>query len=443
MLYLDVRTLTFFTALTLTALNAPAQSDLHDQMTNELFGGLATEQTPAPPEPTQTPHDPADEVDFGDGLIIIDLKVGDGPEVVQESLVTVDYAGWLSDNGELFDTSKKREGEPLVTRLPGRLIEGWNRGLIGLREGGTRKMIVPAELAYGERGSHLVPPNADLIFEVHALAVLNRPTIDASRDQHNEDGTIQRDLAAGEGATFDPHGFAQCNLSLWNHEGKIVGSTHESAPITVSHDDPRYWVKYALGMAEGGKRVVEIDDPRPESIRMQDPNPAIDDPHRWTILIEIVGVTPPIVQTPHDPEDEIVGAEGLRYVDLVEGDEDLPDHAIPVINYSGWLEDGRLFDSTYKPGRVPEYASKGLIIRGWELGLEGVRVGTKRKLILPPELGYGSRGFANLSIPPDAVLIYEIDVIGYEMPLFLPVDGEDFGGGFDQLEEDTEGADGG
>ena len=106
-------------------------------------------------------------------LIVEDLVVGDG-EVAERNLVlTVHYEGWLqSPDGQLFDSSRDRD-QPLTFRLSnGCVIDGWVEGLIGMREGGTRRLTIPPELGYGSRGSGgVIPPNATLVFEVELLAV--------------------------------------------------------------------------------------------------------------------------------------------------------------------------------------------------------------------------------------------------------------------------------
>jgi len=85
--------------------------------------------------------------------------------------VTVHYTGWLTD-GSMFDSSLSR-GEPFVFPLgAGRVIRGWDEGVAGMRVGGRRQLIIPAALAYGNRGAGgIIPPGATLIFEVELLEV--------------------------------------------------------------------------------------------------------------------------------------------------------------------------------------------------------------------------------------------------------------------------------
>jgi FKBP-type peptidyl-prolyl cis-trans isomerase FkpA len=107
---------------------------------------------------------------------LTDLRAGDGAEAATARTLTVNYAGWLysptaTDNkGTLFDTSVGRA--PLTFLLgAGQVIPGWDQGLVGLKVGGVRRLVIPPSLAYGPIGNAVVPPNAALVFEVELLSV--------------------------------------------------------------------------------------------------------------------------------------------------------------------------------------------------------------------------------------------------------------------------------
>jgi len=108
-------------------------------------------------------------------LLIEDIVEGSGTEVKKGgALVTAHYRGFLEDGTE-FDSSYDR-GQPFQTVLSRKkVIAAWVEGLKGMKEGGTRRLTVPAELGYGERGfGDKIPPNANLVFEIELLEVLNR-----------------------------------------------------------------------------------------------------------------------------------------------------------------------------------------------------------------------------------------------------------------------------
>ncbi|APE99958.1 peptidylprolyl isomerase [Pseudomonas putida] len=106
-------------------------------------------------------------------LQIIDLVEGDGKTAVKGALITTQYTGWLADGSE-FDSSWSR-GKPFQCVIgTGRVIKGWDQGLMGMRVGGKRKLLVPAHLGYGERSVGSIPPNSDLTFEIELVEVLTR-----------------------------------------------------------------------------------------------------------------------------------------------------------------------------------------------------------------------------------------------------------------------------
>lgn len=112
-------------------------------------------------------------------LISTDLVVGDGKESVSGKSVSVHYTGWVYDpskednRGVRFDSSRDRGLPFTFTPGGGGVIEGWKRGVQGMRIGGVRELIIPADLAYGEKvaAGGLIPANSALVFEIELLIV--------------------------------------------------------------------------------------------------------------------------------------------------------------------------------------------------------------------------------------------------------------------------------
>lgn len=129
-----------------------------------------TTPTAGPLNPPAVTGTPATNTD---GLQCLDLKVGSGKVAQQGSTVSVEYTGWLASNGNKFDSSYDHGGQPFSVTPLGQasVIPGWNEGLVGMKAGGIRRIILPAALAYGSQGNQGIPANATLIFDVTVVSV--------------------------------------------------------------------------------------------------------------------------------------------------------------------------------------------------------------------------------------------------------------------------------
>ena len=172
---------------TVTAAPTASQAAVVSKATSETLQRPAFELDPDDPNPTLFAMAPdnsntdasalggslesAETRMTASGLKITELAVGEGAEAAAGQTVVVHYRGTL-ENGKQFDASYDR-GTPFTFPLgAGRVIKGWDEGVVGMKVGGKRKLVIPSDLAYGSRGAGgVIPPNATLVFEVELLDV--------------------------------------------------------------------------------------------------------------------------------------------------------------------------------------------------------------------------------------------------------------------------------
>jgi peptidylprolyl isomerase len=155
---------------TIVAVNAQATATVKDLIKKNPSGPAS------PPTVTGTPQKQPD------GLQYIISKEGTGPGAKSGQTVYVEYTGWFQSNGKKFDSSYDHGGQPLPLTLgQGQVIKGWDEGLTGMKLYETRRLIIPANLAYGadgfkdQQGHQLIPPNATLIFDATVVGISDQP----------------------------------------------------------------------------------------------------------------------------------------------------------------------------------------------------------------------------------------------------------------------------
>ncbi len=160
-------------AAQLASTNATATkiASVHASATAEQLASCLTalKTTPTPTAgPVKPPAVSGTPVTLPDGLQYIDVQVGCGPAAKSGSNVSAQYTGWIQKTGKKFDSSWDRNAQAFTLVLgQGKVIKGFDEGLDGMKRGGSRRIIIPAALAYGQTGSlPTIPPNSVLIFDV-------------------------------------------------------------------------------------------------------------------------------------------------------------------------------------------------------------------------------------------------------------------------------------
>jgi peptidylprolyl isomerase len=255
------------------------------------------------------------------------------------------------------------------------------------------------------------------------------------------EGVKFRDLKAGVGDECQEGARVKVHYTGWLPDGTVFDSSRERGkPADFDLvDGPggviTGWVEGMSGMKKGGVRKLVISPEkgyRGEKKGSIPPNSTLifevelisfsgggaepkvkARPRRSPIPADLSKLSDGTLPTADDADLKAIGTAGLKYRDLKVGDgPEVKPGAAAVMDYIGWRRsDGVVFDSSFKRSEAFPANLGGGLIEGWMQGVPGMKVGGIRKLVIPPELGYGARG-AGSDIPPGATLVFEIEVLG-------------------------------
>ncbi|MDD4929133.1 MAG: FKBP-type peptidyl-prolyl cis-trans isomerase [Gallionella sp.] len=194
-------------------------------------------------------------------LIKTDTKLGEGAEAQAGQTVIVHYTGWLYDDaapdnkGAKFDSSLDRN-DPFDFPLgAGHVIQGWDEGVAGMKEGGTRTLVIPSEMGYGAQGAGSdIPPNARLVFDVKLLKVIRTEIADTTVGEG-------REAQAGQTVTVHYTGWLYDKKSPENKGVKFDSSRDRNEPFDFPLGMGRVipgWDVGVAGMKVGGRRTLTI-----------------------------------------------------------------------------------------------------------------------------------------------------------------------------------------
>ena len=340
--------------------------------------------------PKATPLVPLDDSKLqttASGLKYADIVAGTGATPGSGDWVTVQYTATLQD-GTLIGASSQSGGPATIPLTDvAMVVPGWAEGMSTMKVGGIRELVVPPALAYGDKGvGNVIPPNATLVFVVEMLGTKPAPKVDMT------------DLVVGSGAEAKAGMSVKVDYTGTLTNGTVFGSSAGKQPVEFvlgAQQGGPGWDEGLQGMKVGGKRTLTVP---PELAYGAQGNGSTIPPNAALIFeIALLDVRPaPQVEI----EDIQVGT----------GAEAVPGKSV-VVNYTGTLTNGVVFDSSFKRNEPFTLTlGAGQVIPGWEQGLQGMKVSGTRVLTIPSALAYGPDG-AGDAIPPNATLVFQIELV--------------------------------
>ncbi len=226
-------------------------------------------------------------------------------------------------------------------------------------------------------------------------------------------------LAEGTGEVAAAGDIVGMQYTGWLTDGTKFDSSldHGGQPFTFNLGKGQVipgWDEGVAGMKVGEKRQLQI----PSKLGYGEtgtPGGPIPPNANLVFDVELVKVTRiPTAPAPTEGKTPVTSASGLSWVVLAEGTGAVAAAGDTVqMQYAGWLTDGTMFDTSYKRGKPFTFPlGAGRVIKGWDEGVAGMKVGEKRQLRIPSALGYGEKGTPGGPIPPNADLVFDVELVG-------------------------------
>lgn len=394
--------------------------------------GLAACQTNSEAQPTATAVPTAEPTAAADGTASINLDGAVTTESGLQHLVITEGTGKLPADGEIISmnyiislpdgtelANSYADGVP-VTTVWGRdlLLPGWEEAAGLMKVGGKSKFVLPPALAFGEEGYGVVPANSQIVLEMELLSAepAPQPTVVADdKFTTTASGLKYYDITTGTGTQTMEQATVATDYIVWvkTESGyDYIDSSNGYSPVefVLGAGDVVFpgWEEGVQGMKVGGKRLLVIPSDLALGEQEADMIPANS---TLVMEIELVNVVEPQVATKVNEADYTTTESGLKYYDLVQGTGETPAAGqTVVVNYTGWLEDGTMFDSSVGGDPFSFVLGAGNVISGWDEGVASMKVGTKRQLVIPANLAYGDQGAGGV-IPGGATLIFEVELL--------------------------------
>jgi FKBP-type peptidyl-prolyl cis-trans isomerase len=353
------------------------------------------------------------------GLEYTIKEKGNGKKAQAGDKVVVHYTGKLT-NDTVFDSSVSR-GQPFTFKLgAGQVIKGWDEAFQILQVGDKATIKFGPELGYGDREMGKIPANSTLIFDVELLDVIEgpRPFDVKGKDTVTTASGLKYIMVqtnkSGEPAIAGTKVTAEYNAYL--KDGKMFDSSKDrNQPLKASCGKGQLFPGLEEGFAllrKGEKARLIIPSKLAFGEKGSGPIPANSDIIFDVEILDVQKVIPPALFDIKGLEAKKT-ASGLVYYEVKRSGSNVKAEAGKTVkvHYSGYLADGKMFDSSVERGEPIEFPlGQGNVIQGWEEGIALMNVGDKLRLVIPYFLAYGEAGRPP-QIPAKADLTFDVELI--------------------------------
>ncbi|HPS18304.1 MAG TPA: FKBP-type peptidyl-prolyl cis-trans isomerase [Bacteroidales bacterium] len=329
------------------------------------------------------------------------------------SKVAVHYTGKLT-NDTVFDSSYGR-GKPISFSIgAGSVIKGWEEGIAYMHEGDSAILTIPPALGYGESAMGSIPANSTLIFEVKLVSVNNPYDCTGKDTVTTASGLKYVVISKGRGIKVDSGMNVTAHYTGYFEDGKIFDSSVDrDEPITIPIGSGKVikgWDEGITCLHVGDKAKLFIPYTLAYGEVARGPIPAKSN---LIFDVEILKAEKKVDAVPYDVtgKDTLTTASGLKYIIVNAGTgEQAASGKTVKVHYSGYFLDGSLFDSSVEMGTPIEIVlGQGQVIKGWDEGITLLKAGTKARLIIPYQLGYGENAYG--PIPAKSTLVFDVELI--------------------------------